>query len=110
MAREVNLQISNWTPVGTNASVPRYSVTLTTQWIDSRWFFEMVNGGRMVTPFDLASYSTLVNMAGAPGAPVTDMRGVAQVGAQREIGSLEYDTYTAVPGGPGTPMILGGGI
>lgn len=34
MAREVNLQISDWTPVGTNASVPRYSVTLTTQWID----------------------------------------------------------------------------
>ena len=35
MAREVNLTISDWTAVGTNASVPRYSVNLTTQWIDN---------------------------------------------------------------------------
>lgn len=35
MAREVNLTISDWSAVGTNASVPRYSVTLTTQWIDN---------------------------------------------------------------------------
>ena len=35
MSREVNLTISDWTAVGTNASVPRYSVTLTTQWIDN---------------------------------------------------------------------------
>jgi hypothetical protein len=35
MAREVNLQISDWTAVGTNASIPRYSVTLTTQWVDN---------------------------------------------------------------------------
>lgn len=35
MAREVNLTISDWTAVGTNASVPRYRVDLTTQWIDN---------------------------------------------------------------------------
>ena len=35
MAREVNLQISDWAAVGTNASVPRYSVTLTTNWVDN---------------------------------------------------------------------------
>lgn len=35
MAKEVNLFLSDWTAVGTNASVPRYSVTLTTQWIDN---------------------------------------------------------------------------
>ena len=35
MAREVNLQISDWTAVGTNASVPRYRVDLTTQWVDN---------------------------------------------------------------------------
>lgn len=35
MAREVNLTISGWTAVGTNASVPRYRVDLTTQWIDN---------------------------------------------------------------------------
>ena len=35
MAREVNLTISNWTAVGTNASVPRYRVDLKTQWVDN---------------------------------------------------------------------------
>ena len=35
MAREVNLTISDWAAVGTNASVPRYRVDLTTQWIDN---------------------------------------------------------------------------
>lgn len=35
MAREVNLTISGWTPLGTNASVPRYSVTLATDWVDN---------------------------------------------------------------------------
>lgn len=35
MAKEVNLTISDWTALGTNASVPRYSVNLTTQWIDN---------------------------------------------------------------------------
>jgi len=35
MAREVNIFTSDWTAVGTNASVPRYSMTLTTNWIDN---------------------------------------------------------------------------
>lgn len=57
---------------------------------DTRWFFEMVNGGRLVTPFDLASYSQLIDLAGtSPSA--ADMRGTGTVGAQREWGALEYD-------------------
>jgi len=57
---------------------------------DSRWFFELVNGGRMISPFDLASYSQLVNVAGwLPTA--TDMRGTAAIGGVREWGALEYD-------------------
>ena len=35
MAREVNVYLGDWTALGTNASVPRYSVNLTTQWIDN---------------------------------------------------------------------------
>jgi len=58
---------------------------------DSRWFFELVSGkGRMVSPFDLASYSQLVNLAGTSPS-TTDMRGTAVIGAQREYGALEYD-------------------
>lgn len=57
---------------------------------DTRWFFEMVNGGDMVTPFDLASYSQLVNVAGT-SPTTTDMRGTSVIGAQREWGALEFD-------------------
>jgi len=58
---------------------------------DSRWFFEMVNGGSMITPFDLASYSQLINVAGT--SPTTaDMRGTTVQGTQREWGALEYDS------------------
>ena len=35
MAREVNIFTGDWTALGTNASVPRYSMTLTTQWVDN---------------------------------------------------------------------------
>lgn len=57
---------------------------------DTRWFFEIVNGGRLVTPFDLASYSTLVEYNSGTGAPSTDMRGASVVGTYREWGALEY--------------------
>lgn len=35
MAKEVNLFVGDWTALGSTAPVPRYSVTLTTQWIDN---------------------------------------------------------------------------
>jgi len=35
MAKEVNIFISDWAAVGTNASVPRYSMTLQTDWVDN---------------------------------------------------------------------------
>ena len=57
---------------------------------DSRWFFELVNGGRMLSPFDLASYSQLVDVAGT-SPTTTDMRGTAAIGGVREWGSLEFD-------------------
>jgi len=71
---------------------------------DSRWFFEMVNGGSMLTPFDLASYSGLINVAGT--SPTTaDMRGTTVQGAQREWGALEYDSTLDIEAGSG-----GGGL
>lgn len=67
---------------------------------DTRWFFEAVNGGDMVTPFDLASYSQLVNMAGT-SPTATDMRGTAVQGTQREWGALEYDPALLIEAGSG---------
>lgn len=73
----------------TNVNTGAHSVTYPPLF-DARWFFELVNGGRMLSPFDLASYSQLVNLAGT-NPPATDMRGTGTVGAQREWGALEYD-------------------
>jgi len=67
---------------------------------DTRWFFEAVNGGDMVTPFDLASYSQLVNVAGT-SPTTTDLRGTSVIGAQREFGALEYDPALLIEAGSG---------
>lgn len=79
---------------------------------DTRWFFEMVNGGRMVTPFDLASYSQIVEYTSGTGAPSTDIRGSSQVGSYRELGAVEYDSSLNIAGGGGliTHPGMGGGI
>lgn len=65
---------------------------------DTRWFFEMVNGGRLVTPFDLASYSTLVEYNSGTGAPSTDIRGASAVGTYREWGAAEYSANYRISG------------
>jgi hypothetical protein len=71
---------------------------------DLRWFFEMVGGGSMLTPFDLGAWSQLINVAGT--SPTTaDMRGTTVQGAQREWGALEYDTALDIEAG-----VSGGGI
>lgn len=67
---------------------------------DARWFFEAVNGGRILTPFDLASYSQLVNVAGT-SPTTTDLRGTAVQGAQREWGALEYDSTLLIKSAAG---------
>ena len=67
---------------------------------DSRWFFEMVNGGSMITPFDLSSASKIINVAGT--SPTTaDMRGTTVKGTQREWGALEYDPALKIKAGTG---------
>lgn len=73
--------------------------------LDTRWFFESVNGGTLVTPWDLSPWSQLINVAGT--SPTTaDMRGTTVQGAQREWGALEYDStldIEASSGGGGRP-------
>lgn len=67
---------------------------------DPRWFFKTVAGGKLVTPFDLSSFSQLVNLAGtSPSA--ADMRGSGAIGAQREWGPLEYDPDLVTTAGTG---------
>lgn len=67
---------------------------------DSRWFFEAINGGTLLTPFDLASYSELIDVAGT--SPTTaDMRGTTVQGTQREWGALEYDSTLDIEAGTG---------
>lgn len=71
---------------------------------DTRWFFEMLNGGTLITPFDLASYSGLIDVAGT-SPTTTDMRGTTVQGTQREWGALEYDSTLAIKAGSGGTTI-----
>lgn len=72
----------------TNVAVGAHSVTYP-PFYDSRVYLEAMYGGRLTTPYDIASYSQLIGLAS--GAPATDMRGTGTVGAAREMGALEYD-------------------
>jgi hypothetical protein len=67
---------------------------------DTRWFFEAVGGGGILSPWDMASYCQLVNVAGT-SPTTTDMRGTSVQGAQREWGALEYDSTLEIEGGGG---------
>lgn len=79
---------------------------------DTRWFHEATNGGRFVTPFDMASYCELVEVTDS-SATSTDMRGSSMVGSEREIGALEYDATLLVEsaaGGGRRPRIRWHGV
>jgi hypothetical protein len=74
-------------------------------YIDPRWFFNLLlagagpnSMGQVLSPFDMASFSQLVNLAGTSPS-TTDMRGTAVQGAQREWGALEYDSTLKYTGG-----------
>ena len=84
----------------TNTAAGAHSLTYPPL-LDTRWLFEMVAGGSILSPFDLASYSQLINVAGT--SPTTaDMRGTTVQGTQREWGALEYDSTLDIEAGSGT--------
>lgn len=62
---------------------------------DPRVWFQLMYAqnpyAQVISPFDLASFSQLVNLAGT-SPTTTDLRGTAVQGAQREWGALEYDS------------------
>lgn len=98
--------ITNCCTARMNVGVGASSLAYAPSW-DTRWFMQLVNAGagpnsvtQIVSPYDLASYSQLLNVAGtSPSA--TDMRGTAIQGAAREWGALEYDGTLKVQGGGG---------
>lgn len=104
---EITEDFNTFAGLGTarvNTAVGANSVTYPLLF-DTRWFFQLVFAGagpnsplQVVTPFDLASYSQLVNLAGT-SPTTTDMRGTAVQGAQREWGALEHDTTLKIFGG-----------
>lgn len=77
--------------------------------LDTRPFFEMVNGGRLVSPYDLSQWSQLINVAGT-NPTVTDMRGTGAIGGVREWGPLEYDPTLKIAGGGGGGPVIGSRI
>lgn len=84
----------------TNVTAGAHSTAYPTNF-DMRWAAELLwQSGTLVTPFDLASYSGIINVAGT--SPTTaDLRGTTVQGAQREWGALEYDSTLDIEVGTG---------
>jgi len=84
----------------TNTTIGAHSkVNLTV--LETRWFFNAIYAnaaGKLITPFDLASDSGLLNVAGL-NPPILDMRRQTLQDAQREWGALEYDSTLKAMGG-----------
>lgn len=95
--------VSNCVTARTNVTAGANSVARL-QLQDTRWFHETVNGGTLITPYDLASYSTLVELNSGTGAPSTDMRGASQTGSYREWGPLEYNASLDIEAGSGAAV------
>lgn len=79
---------------------------------DTRAIFQLMFAGagpnsvtQFLSPYDLAAASPLINVAGTSPS-TTDLRGTAIQGAQREWGSLEYDSTLKIAGSAAS----GGGI
>jgi hypothetical protein len=84
------------TNTATGANSLAYAISL-----DTRWFFNAIyssQAAKLIMPFDLASYSQLLDVAGTSPS-TTDLRGTAVQGAQREWGALEYDSTLKAMGG-----------
>lgn len=105
--------VENYNVLATNNQNARSNVTAGANSVarqihrDPRWFFEALNGGRMVTPFDLASYSSIVEYNSGTGAPSTDIRGATAVGTYREWGAAEYSANYRISG-PVSIVPIGG--
>lgn len=75
--------------------------------LDTRWAHKMMQGGKLLTPFDHAYYSRLVDVAGS-SPTTTDIRGTAVQGAERELGALEYNSGLSIDIGVPRSRLLGG--
>jgi len=75
--------------------------------LDTRWAHKMMQGGKLLTPFDHAYYSRLVDVAGS-SPTTTDIRGTAVQGAERELGALEYNSDLSIDIGVSRSRLLGG--
>lgn len=85
------------TNVATGAHSLAYPINFDARWAQELLWFN----GTMVTPFDLASYSALIDVAGT--TPTTaDLRGTTKQGTERELGALEYDSTLDIEAGSGT--------
>jgi len=89
----------NLCPSRSNVAVGAHSLAYGSL-LDMRWAHELLNGGTMLSPFDLASYSQLINVAGT-SSTTADMRGTTKNGTEREWGALEYDSTLDIEAGSG---------
>jgi len=65
MAREINVYLGNWTAVGTNAQVPRWSLQIQFDWVD--------NAGASHTNTRTVTFPNVLN-----GIPAERLKGYMQ--------------------------------
>lgn len=60
-------------------------------YFDTMWFHELSHAGRMVSPWDYASWSGFIDLNDGSSPPTQDMRQTSELGSYKEWGALEYD-------------------
>lgn len=74
---------------------------------DARAWFTLVSGGILVAPWDIGADWQMTNHAIGAAGYATDARGATVLGANREVGALEYNSALSVSGGSalGLPIV-----
>lgn len=74
---------------------------------DARAWFALVSGGALVAPWDIGADWQMTNHAIGAAGYATDARGATVLGANREVGALEYNSALSASGGSalGLPIV-----
>jgi hypothetical protein len=74
---------------------------------DARVWFSVVSGGALASPWDIGADWQVANHAIGAAGYSTDARGATVLGANREVGALEYNSALSSSGGSalGLPII-----
>ncbi len=116
LVEDYNVFVTGGYGARSNVAVGANSLTRISLWEMRGWFAAL--SGDIATPWDVGADWQLANNAIGAAGYATDARGQTVLGANREVGALEYNADLDVAGGGGatappavlrSPVIRGGG-